>query len=98
MLLSEDIQSVLYEDEGMPVCQAALDASLARAQESKDWALYKGKFQTLIDELKTPVIMDRTIQQHILVYAKDLAAESISVDDALTALSNELSLYLAEQR
>lgn len=98
MLLSEDIQSILYEDEGMPVCQAALDASLARAQKSKDWALYKGEFQTLIDGLKTPVVMDRTIQQHILEYAKDLAAESVSVDDALTSLLNELSLYLAEQK
>ena len=82
----------------MPVCQAALDASLARAQKSKDWILYKGEFQTLIDGLKTPVVMDRTLQQHILGYAKDLAAESISVDDALTSLLNELSLYLAEQK
>ena len=52
----------------------------------------------MIDGLKTPVVMDHTLQQHILGYAKDLAAESISVDDALTSLLNELSLYLAEQK
>lgn len=97
-LLSEKIQSTLYEDEGMPVNQAALDASLSRAQQANDWELYQGDFGELLAGLKTPVRINTTVKQYILEYAKDLCAGTLSVEDAVAELTNELSLYLAERQ
>lgn len=97
-MLNTEVQQGFYQD-GMPVLQAELDASIARNCEPK-W-LKKSKMETqpvaFFENLQTPVVIDTQVQQSVADHAQMLVAGTETLEQAVAGVEQELALYLAER-
>lgn len=92
-LFGDQVQST-WQQDGMPVQAAALEASIEKTCSGE--ALEQ--VRALMDSLQTPVIMpDDTVYQALLNGAKELIQGKSTLDQAQAGVENALKLYLAEQ-
>ena len=99
-LFGETAQST-YSDEGMPMLQSALDASVARnagANNGKIGKSFRGDVPALLAACKTPVIINDTVNAAMLTHAEALIDGSEDLDAAVSGVESDLALYLAEQQ
>ncbi|MDD4851216.1 MAG: hypothetical protein PHO10_11050 [Gemmiger sp.] len=97
-LFSETVQE-LYQEDGCPVRQTALAASIARNQSAITKGGYTGDVQALFATLQTPVLpLDEEIHAALLQAANALVDGTKTLDDAVTEVQNALTLYLSEKQ
>lgn len=93
ILFGDQVQGT-WQQDGMPVQTAALEASIERNCSGE--ALEQ--VRALLDSLKTPVTMpDETVYQALLNGARELIQGKSSLEQAQAGVENALKLYLAEQ-
>ena len=100
ILFGEAAQNA-YSDEGMPVLQSALDASVARnalGSQSPMGQAFQGDAAALLAACKTPVILGDTINAAMLTHAEALISGAEDLDAAVKGVERDLALYLAEQQ
>ena len=94
-LLSESVQNT-YTEDGLPVRQSALTASIAR--NATEHLQYRGDVATLIAACKTPVIINDTLNAAMLTHAKALIDGAEDLNAAVSGVEGDLGLYLAERQ
>lgn len=97
-MFSSEVQKGFYQD-GMPVLQSELEASIARNCKPEWLEQYNLKTQpeTFFDGLQTPVVLDTQVQKSVTTHAQALVGGTETLEQAVAAVEKELGLYLAER-
>ncbi len=98
LLLSSEVQAKSYASDGLPVLQSSLDAQIASLRGENGEAVYKDDVHELLAQAQTPVVRDNAVYEKLLVHAGKLCDGTETVEQAVSALVQELGLYLAERQ
>ena len=92
-LFGDDVQGEFLED-GLPVTQAGIDRFVERNQSVAGG----DTFAALLGQLSTPVVLNRALLSEIGYYANEVVAGSLTLDEAVAGVQDELALYFAERQ
>lgn len=97
-MLGENVQNGFYQD-GMPILQTALDASIARNGSTQRMAErnVKTDIKAFFATLQTPVVQDSIVEEKVAAHAEALIAGRETLDAAVAGTQQDLALYLAER-
>lgn len=94
-VLGETVQDG-YAGDGIPVRQSSFDKMCKRNESKKD--KFEGDVSALVKSLKTPVIIDDTLEAVLDAHAKKLTMGDETIDEAVAGVQNDLAIYLAERQ
>lgn len=95
-LFSPAIQDGYYLD-GTAVRTDSFQKFLERNESAVARGELTGGAQALYDGLKTPVVIDPTVEAKLAAHAERLCAGNETLDEAVAGVQSDLALYLAEQ-
>lgn len=95
-LFSPEIQDGYYLD-GTAVRADSFQKFLDRNQKDIARGGFTGDAASLYAGLKTPVIIDPTVEEKLADHAQRLCTGSETLDEAVAGVKNDLALYFAEQ-
>lgn len=96
-LLSEGVQGS-YQNDGMPVTKAGMQATLDRNREEMESHGYTGGLDELLAQLTTPVQVDDGLFTSLMTHSKALLQGSETVDQAAAGVQQDLALRFAERQ
>lgn len=97
VLFGDNVQNEFQRD-GLPVTESGIQAYLDRNRSALEDSGYTGGFEELLDQLSTPVVPDRGLIGEVGYYAGELAKGSLTLDEAVAGVQDELALYFAERQ
>ena len=97
VLFGDNVQNEFQRD-GLPVTESGIQAYLDRNRSELEDSGYTGGFEELLDQLSTPVVPDRGLISEVGYYAGELAKGSLTLDEAVAGVQDELALYFAERQ
>ena len=97
VLFGDNVQNEFQRD-GLPVTESGIRAYLDRNRSALEDSGYTGGFEELLDQLSTPVVPDRGLIGEVGYYAGELAKGSLTLDEAVAGVQDELALYFAERQ
>ena len=97
VLFGDNVQNEFQRD-GLPVTETGIQAYLDRNRSALEDSGYTGGFEELLDQLSTPVVPDRGLIGEVGYYAGELAKGSLTLDEAVAGVQDELALYFAERQ
>lgn len=95
-LFSDEVQGS-FQDDGMPVTKAGMQAFLDRNMSEMQENGYTGGFEELLAQLSTPVVVDDALQDSLVAHTKALLSGSETMDQAVAGVVSDLALRFAEQ-
>lgn len=95
-LFSDEVQGS-FQDDGMPVTKAGMQAFLDRNMSEMQENGYTGGFEELLAQLSTPVVVDDALQDSLIAHTKALLSGSETMDQAVAGVVSDLALQFAEQ-
>lgn len=97
VLFGDNVQNEFQRD-GLPVTESGIRAYLDRNRSALEDSGYTGGFEELLDQLSTPVVPDNGLIGEVGYYAGELAKGSLTLDEAVAGVQDELALYFAERQ
>ena len=97
VLFGDNVQNEFQRD-GLPVTETGIQAYLDRNRSALEDSGYTGGFEELLDQLSTPVVPDRGLIGEVGYYAGELAKGSLTLDEAVAGVQDELALFFAERQ
>lgn len=96
-LLSDEVQGS-YQNDGMPVTLAGMQASLDRNLEEMQEHGYTGGLDELLAQLTTPVVVDDALYKSLVTHSKAMLTGSETADQAAAGVQADLALRFAERQ
>ncbi len=96
-LLSEGVQGS-YQNDGMPVTQAGMAATLERNREEMEGHGYTGGLDEVLAPLTTPVQLDDALFTSLMTHCQAMLQGSETADQAAAGVQQDLALRFAERQ
>ena len=96
-LLSEGVQGS-YQNDGMPVTQAGMAATLERNREEMEGHGYTGGLDEVLAPLTTPVQLDDALFTSLMAHCQAMLQGSETADQAAAGVQQDLALRFAERQ
>ena len=97
VLFGDNVQNEFQRD-GLPVTETGIRAYLDHNRSALEDSGYTGGFEELLDQHSTPVVPDNGLIGEVGYYAGELAKGSLTLDEAVAGVQDELALYFAERQ